>query len=250
MQLREPCNLMRATSIKIQDMSIALLTSDDNERHWPMRLICEAMGLNWHAQAVKLQPPRYSPTEHDVALPGEPLLKRMLCLPQAEFEFWLKSLSSRKVSPIARIRLDQLRAHFFGEPTPLAGPTQPTATAAPAVLKRILNWRAQQAEPANRKAVIKDLADQFNAKNGFQIAETQEHQLRGAVASLSTIIYQHDRSKMPSQMPVSARVDSIIKSIVDARPQRIHLLDSDFAALLCSIELEGQHHSNAQHEQP
>lgn len=241
---------MRATKIKIQDLSIALLTSNDNERHWPMRLICEAMGINWHAQAVKLQPPRYSPTENDVALPGEPLMKGMLCLSQSEFEFWLKSLSSRKVSPAARLRLAQLRTYFFGEPTSMAAPIPPTATAAPAVLKRILNWRAQQAEPANRKAMIKDLADQFNAKNGFQIAETQEHQLRGAVASLSTIIYQHDRSKMPSQMPVSARVDSIIKSIVDARPQRIHLLDSDFAALLCSIELEAQHHTNAQHEQP
>ncbi|HCF7434151.1 TPA: hypothetical protein NIK33_006618, partial [Pseudomonas aeruginosa] len=108
----------------------------------------------------------------------------------------------------------------------------------PAVLKRILNWRAQQAEPGNRKAVLKELSDQFSAKNGFEIAEAQEHQLRGAVASLSTIIYQHDRSKSPSQMPVSQRVDAIIKSIVDARPQRIHLLDSDFAALLCSIELE------------
>ncbi|RDC79131.1 phage antirepressor N-terminal domain-containing protein [Pseudomonas aeruginosa] len=241
---------MRATKIKIQGLSIPSLISSDNERYWPIRPICEAMGLNWHAQAAKLQPPRYSPTEHDVALPGEPLLKRMLGLPQSEFEFWLKSLSSRKVSPGARMRLDQLRAHFFGEPTPLAGPTPPTATAAPAVLKRILNWRAQQAEPGNRKAVLKELSDQFSAKNGFEIAEAQEHQLRGAVASLSTIIYQHDRSKSPSQMPVSQRVDAIIKSIVDARPQRIHLLDSDFAALLCSIELEEHHHSSAQHEQP
>lgn len=241
---------MRATKIKIQDLSIALLTSNDNERHWPMRLICEAMGINWHAQAVKLQPPRYSPTENDVALPGEPLMKGMLCLSQSEFEFWLKSLSSRKVSPAARLRLAQLRAHFFGEPASMAAPTPPTATAAPAVLKRILNWRAQQAEPANRKAMLKDLADQFNAKNGFHIAEAQEHQLRSAVASLSTIIYQHDRAKTPSQMPVSQRVDAIIKSIVDARPQRLHLLDSDFAALLCSIELEGQHHTIAQHKQP
>lgn len=238
---------MRATKIKIQGMSIPFLISIDNERYWPMRLICEAMGLNWHAQAAKLQPPRYSLSEHDVAMPGEPLLKRMLCLRQSEFEFWLKSLSSRKVSPGARTRLDQLRTHFFGESTPAAGSTPPTATAAPAVLNRILNWRAQQAEPANRKAVIKELTEQFSAKNGYQIAEAQEHQLRSAVASLSTIIYQHDRAKMPSQMPVSQRVDSIIKSIVDARPQRIHLLDSDFAALLCSIELEGQHHSNAQH---
>ncbi len=241
---------MRATKIKIHDLSIPSMISSENERYWPIRPICEAMGLNWHAQAAKLQPPRYSPTEHDVAIFGEPVLKRMLCLTQPEFEFWLKSLSSRKVSPSARMRLDQLRAHFFGEPIPMAGPTPPTATAAPAVLKRILNWRAQQAEPGNRKAIIKELAGQFSAKTGFEIADAQEHQLRGAVASLSTIIYQHDRSKMPSQMPVSARVDSIIKSIVDARPQRIHLLDSEFAALLCSIELEGQHHSNAQHEQP
>ena len=240
---------MRATKIKIQGLSIPSLISSDNERYWPIRPICEAMGLNWHAQAAKLQPPRYSPTEHDVALPGEPLLKRMLCLPQSEFEFWLKSLSSRKVSPAARRRLDQLRTHFFGESAPMAGSAPPTATA-PAVLKRILNWRAQQAEPGKRKTMLKELAEQFSVKNGFEIAEAQEHQLRGAVASLSTIIYQHDRSKSPCQMPVSQRVDAIIKSIVDARPQRIHLLDSDFAALLCSIELEEHHHSSAQHEQP
>lgn len=241
---------MRVSKLKIQDLTIPFLNSSNNERYWPMRLICEAMGLNWHAQAAKLQPPRYNPTEHDVALPGEPLLKRMLCLPQSEFEFWLKSLSSRKVSPGARMRLDQLRTHFFGEPTPAAGTTPPTATAAPVVLRRILNWRAMQAEPGNRKAILKEIADQFSAKNGFAISEAQEHQLRGAVASLSTIIYQHDRSKTPNQMPVSQRVDAIIKSIVDARPQRLHLLDSDFAALLCSIELEGQHQGGTQHEQP
>ena len=172
---------MRATKIKIQDLSIALLTSNDNKRHWPMRLICEAMGINWHAQAVKLQPPRYSPTEHDVTLPGEPLMKGMLCLSQSEFEFWLKSLSSRKVSPAARLRLAQLRAHFFGEPTSMAAPTPPTATAAPAVLKRILNWRAQQAEPGKRKTMLRELAEQFSVKNGFEIADVQEHQLRGAV---------------------------------------------------------------------
>ena len=90
---------MRATKIKIQGLSIPSLISSDNERYWPIRPICEAMGLNWHAQAAKLQPPRYTPTEHDVAISGEPLQKRMLCLSQSEFEFWLKSLSSRKVSP-------------------------------------------------------------------------------------------------------------------------------------------------------
>lgn len=241
---------MRASKLKIQDLTIPFLISTDNERYWPMRLICEAMGLNWHAQAAKLQPPRYTPTEHDVAISGEPLQKRMLCLSQSEFEFWLKSLSSRKVSPAARMRLEQLRTHFFGEYAPVTASAPPTATAAPAVLKRILNWRTQQAEPENRKAMLKEIADQFSAKNGFRIAEAQEHQLRGAVASLSAIIYQHDRSKTPSQMPVSQRVDAIIKSIVDARSQRLHLLDSDFAALLCSIELEGQQHAGVHHEQP
>lgn len=241
---------MRVSKLKIQDLTIPFLISSDNERYWPMRLICEAMGLNWHAQFAKLQPPRYTPTEHDVAISGEPLQKRMLCLSQSEFEFWLKSLSSRKVSPAARMRLEQLRTHFFGKYAPVTASAPPTATAAPAVLKRILNWRTQQAEPENRKAMLKEIADQFSAKNGFRIAEAQEHQLRGAVASLSTIIYQHDRSKTPSQMTVSQRVDAIIKSIVDARPQRLHLLDSDFAALLCSIELEGQQHAGVHHEQP
>ena len=199
MQPQEAGNSMRATKIKIQDLSIPFLINSDNERHWPMRLICESMGLSWHAQAAKLQPPRYSPTEHDVAVQGEPLQKRMLCLSQSEFEFWLKSLSSRKVSPAARRRLDQLRTHFFGESAPMAGSAPPTATA-PAVLKRILNWRVQQAEPENRKAMLKEIADQFSAKNGFSIAEAQEHQLRGAVASLSTIIYQHDRIR-PANTP-------------------------------------------------
>ncbi|WP_262499073.1 hypothetical protein [Pseudomonas sp. WS 5011] len=56
-----------------------------------------------------------------------------------------------------------------------------------------------------------------------------------------SIIYQHDRSKTPSQMPVSKRVDAIIKSIVETRTQRMHLPDADFAALLCGIDLEQQH---------
>lgn len=233
---------MRTSKIKIQGLTIPYLIGSDSERYWPMRPICEAMGLNWHSQAAKLHPPRYSPHEHDVSLPGQPLMKRALCLPQSEFEFWLKSLSSRKVSPVVRRHLDQLRTHFFGGTTTVEEqPPVPATAAAPAVLARILNWRAQQADPANRPELLKQIANQFRGSNGFGIAETQDHQLRAAVASLSSIIYQHDRSKTPSQMPISLRVDAIIKSIVEARTQRMHLPDADFAALLCGIDLEQQH---------
>lgn len=241
---------MRTSTITVHGMTIHYLIDSASERFWPMRPLCEAIGLNWHSQAAKLHPPRYTPREHDVRLPGQPPMKRAICLPQAEFEFWLKGLSSRKVNPFARLRVDQLRTHFFGEASAEKKHPEGLAAAAPKVLSRILNWRLQQTEPSDRPDLSKQITGQFREKNGFEIAEAQEHQLRGAVASLSTIIYQHDRSKMPSQMPVSQRVDAIIKSIVDARPQRIHLLDSDFAALLCSIELEEQNHSSAQHEQP
>ncbi len=233
-------NPMRTSKIKIQGLTIPYLIGSDSERYWPMRPICEAMGLNWHSQAAKMHPPRYSPREHDVSLPGQPLMKRALCLPQSEFEFWLKSLSSRKVSPAVRRHLDQLRTHFFGgAPTVEEQPQVPTTAAAPTVLNRILNWRTQQADPANRSELLKQMANQFRGANGFGIAETQDHQLRAAVASLSSIIYQHDRSKTPSQMPISLRVDAIIKSIVEVRKQ--HLPDADFAALLCGIDLEQQH---------
>ncbi|WP_120995076.1 phage antirepressor N-terminal domain-containing protein [Stutzerimonas urumqiensis] len=236
---------MRTSKIKIQGLTIPYLIGSDSERYWPMRPICEAMGLNWHSQAAKMHPPRYSPREHDVSLPGQPLMKRALCLPQSEFEFWLKSLSSRKVSPVVRRHLDQLRTHFFGGTTTVEEqPPVPATAAASVVLNRILNWRAQQTAPSNRPELLKQIADQFREKNGFEIAAVQDHQLRASVASLSTIIYQHDRLKTPSQMPISQRVDAIIKSIVDARPQRIHLLDADFAALMCGVELEQQHHSS------
>lgn len=242
---------MRTSKLTIQGMTIHYLVDNAGERYWPMRPLCEAIQLSWHSQVAKLHPPRYTPREHDVYLPGQPPMKRAICLPQAEFEFWLKGLSSRKVNPTARTHVDQLRTHFFGAVSDAKEhPLEQTSATAPKVLQRILNWRAHQAGPGNRKAIFKELADQFSAKNGFEIAEVQEHQLRGAVASLSTIIYQHDRSKSPSQMPVSQRVDAIIKSIVDTRSQLPHLLDSDFAALLCSIELEGQHRSGTQHEQP
>ena len=241
---------MRTSKIKVQEMTIPVLTSSNGERYWPMRPLCEAIELNWHSQAAKLHPPRYTPREHDVCLPGQPPMKQALCLSQAEFEFWLKGLNSRKVNRTARLRVDQLRAHFFGDASAEKKHPEGLAAAAPKVLSRILNWRLQQTEPSDRPELSKQITSQFREKNGFEICDAREHQLRGAVASLSTIIYQHDRAKTPSQMPVSQRVDAIIKSIVDARPQRIHLLDSDFAALLCSIELEGQHHTNTQHEQP
>lgn len=240
---------MRTSKLKIHGLAIPYLIDNQGDRFWPMRPVCEAMGLNWHSQAAKLHPPRYSPREHDLSQQGQPVMKRALCLPQSEFEFWLKSLNPRKVSQSAHTHINQLCAYFFGEPPQISEQALPPETSAPKVLRRILQWRMQQSEPSNRKALLKELADQFSAKNGFAIADTQEHQLRGAVASLSTIIYLHDRSKTPSQMPVSQRVDTIIRSIVDARPQRIHLLDSDFAALLCSIELEGQH-SSYQNERP
>ena len=241
---------MRTSKIKVQAMTIPVLTSSNGERYWPMRPLCEAIELNWHSQAAKLHPPRYTPREHDVCLPGQPPMKQVLCLSQAEFEFWLKGLSSRKVNRTARLRVDQLRAHFFGEASAdmehQSGPTD----AAPKILRRILKWRLQQTVPSERADLSEQITGQFREKNGFEICDAREHQLRGAVASLSTIIYQHDRAKTPSHTPVSQRVDTIIKSIIDARPQRIHLLESDFAALLCGIELEEQYHRSAQHETP
>lgn len=241
---------MRTSKIKVQAMTIPVLTSSNGERYWPMRPLCEAIELNWHSQAAKLHPPRYTPREHDVCLPGQPPMKQVLCLSQAEFEFWLKGLNSRKVNRTARLRVDQLRAHFFGDTSAdmehQSGPTD----AAPKILRRILKWRLEQTVPSERADLSEQITGQFREKNGFEICDAREHQLRGAVASLSTIIYQHDRAKTPSHTPVSQRVDTIIKSIIDARPQRIHLLESDFAALLCGIELEEQYHRSAQHETP
>ena len=113
------------------------------------------------------------------------------------------------------------------------------AAVAPAVLNRILLWRVQQEDRTNRPELLKLISNQFQESSGFGIEETQDHQLRAAVASLSSIIYQHDCSMTPSQMPISLRVDAIIKSIVEVRKQ--HLPDADFAALLCGIDLEQQH---------
>ena len=48
---------MRTSKIKIQGLTIPYLVGSDSERYWPMRPICEAMGLNWHSQAAKLHPP-------------------------------------------------------------------------------------------------------------------------------------------------------------------------------------------------
>ncbi|VXC14586.1 conserved hypothetical protein [Pseudomonas sp. 8AS] len=241
---------MRTSKIKVQAMTIPFLTDSNGERYWPMRPLCEAIELNWHSQAAKLHPPRYAPCEHDVCLPGQPPMKRALCLSQAEFEFWLKGLNSRKVNHTARLRVDQLRAYFFGDASADKEHQLGQTAAAPKILSRILKWRLQQTEPSDRPGLSKQITGQFREKNGFEIRDAQEHQLRGAVASLSTIIYQHDRAKTPSHTPVSQRVDTIIKSIVDARPQRIHLLESDFAALLCGIELEEQYHLAAQHQPP
>ena len=240
-------NPMRTTKIKIQGLTIPYLIGSDSARYWPMRLICEAMGLNWHSQAAKLHPPRYSTCEHDVSLPGQPLMRRVLCLPQSDFEFWLKSLSSRKVSPAVQRHLDQLRTHFFGGETPVAEqPSAPLAAVAPAVLNRILLWRVQQEDRTNRPELLKLISNQFQESSGFGIEETQDHQLRAAVASLSSIIYQHDCSMTPSQMPISLRVDAIIKSIVENRTERTHLPDADFAALMCGIDLEQQQAGSVQ----
>ncbi|MDX4045991.1 phage antirepressor N-terminal domain-containing protein [Pseudomonas aeruginosa] len=128
-------------------MTIPYLTDSNGERYWPMRPLCEAIELNWHSQAAKLHPPRYTAREYDVCLPGHPPMKRALCLPHAEFEFWLKGLSSRKVNPAARLRVDQLRTHFFGDASAEKKHPEELAAAAPKVLSRILNWRLQLNRP-------------------------------------------------------------------------------------------------------
>ncbi|OWK44226.1 hypothetical protein PSOLE_27440 [Pseudomonas oleovorans subsp. oleovorans] len=48
---------MRTSKIKIHAMTIPYLTDSNGERYWPMRPLCEAIELNWHSQAAKLQPP-------------------------------------------------------------------------------------------------------------------------------------------------------------------------------------------------
>lgn len=236
---------MRTSTLNVQDMSITYLVDDENQRFWPMPFVCDALGIRLHGQLSKFHPPRYTAMKYDIAVPGRPRRTGMVCLPQPEFEFWLKTLNVQKVSPASRRRVENLKAAVFGQPTTRTGTAFSVEAA---VLMRVLAWRVKQAEPGERAALSSEFEESFRTENGHDIADTLAHELPNAVASLSTIINRHDRTKTPTHMPITERVDTIIKSIVDARPQPDDLLDSDLAALLCSVELEQQQNRTPQGE--
>src|SRR5690606_22643545 len=63
---------------------------------WPMPFVCDALGIRLHGQLSKFHPPRYTAMKYDIAVPGRPRRTGMVCLPQPEFEFWLKTLNVQK----------------------------------------------------------------------------------------------------------------------------------------------------------
>jgi len=186
---------MRTSKIKVQAMTIPVLTSSNGERYWPMRPLCEAIELNWHSQAAKLHPPRYTPREHDVCLPGQPPMKQVLCLTQAEFEFWLKGLSSRKVNRTARLRVDQLRAHFFGDASAEKKHPEGLAAAAPKVQSRILNFAKRRVLKLRRLKSTSCAAQSLHSARSSISMIARRHQVIRLYRSVS--IRLSNQSSMP-----------------------------------------------------
>lgn len=108
-----------------------------------------------------------------------------------------------------------------------------------------MKWRVLQEDQNNRNELLTSIAEKFQQSNGYEIYRAKDRKLSEAISSLILIIKQHDRSKAPSKMPISQRVDMIIKSIVDSRSESIDLKDAELAALLCAIDLERHHQVNA-----
>lgn len=230
---------MRVSTITVQDMTIPRL-EDTGTSYWPMRTISEALGLRWHSQAAKLQPPKYSPRVLNVRLPGEADSETQPCLGQVEFDLWLRTLNPRKISPEARSRLSILQQHFLEDAVPdvysgsartMSGPD------APIILSRILKWKLQQMPPSFRNDTLKQIADKFRDENGFDIIRTGKHQLRAAVTSLCEIISELEPSQA-SDLTVSQRVDAIIESLLQPCGRRSPVDTAGLAALVCGVELE------------
>lgn len=235
---------MRATTSKIYDMTLPIII-DGDETYWPMRAISEAIGISWHSQIAKLQPPRYTPHVLDVRIPGQANAAAHTCLAKNEFEFWLKTLNPRKISPEARHRLSQLRRHFFGEPPVQQTSITPSAKimdselAPAAVLSRMVAWKVQQQPNSARSATEGKITRKFATANGYPISQAGCSQLAAAVSSLSTIIAQMDSPSSIGNLSISERVDTFISGLVtNAKVGKPTVSDANLAGLICAVELE------------
>lgn len=102
------------------------LIEQDGEPFVPLRPICDALGLAWKPQFVKLTSvSRWKTTLMVTQMPGDDQQREVLCLPLRKLPAWLFSVSAARVKPALRDKLiayqaecdDVLWRHFMGEQT-------------------------------------------------------------------------------------------------------------------------------------
>ncbi len=228
---------MRVLTVRVQSVVFPIV-QDGDETYWPIRLISESIGVGWGAQYSKLQPPRYNVQNVEFLVPGKKSPESHVCLSRYEFEFWLKTINVRKISPEARQRLTLLRQHFFGSGTKFLaageGVTQSSAT-----MDRLMEWKLRSL-PHEQRAAAKHIIEQrFIEQHGCSMRDVAGSELVQGVSTLVAIISIFDKNLDVTDLTVSARVDAFIdKMISDAQGGEGHIHYETVAALLCAIELE------------
>jgi hypothetical protein len=237
--------MMSMHTVNVKGMVLPV-AQDGDETYWPIRVISEALRIGWGAQYAKLQPPRYHTRHLDFLVPGKRSPETHVCLPRHEFEFWLKTINARKISPEARQRLTLMRQHFFEDGETVLAVGEGRAQSA-AIINRVMD-RKLRSRPYTQRAAAKELIEQrFIEEHGCPVRDVTRSELVQAISSMVAILSSLDEKPDVTALSVSARVDAFIdKMISDSEGGKDRNDYASVAALLSAIELEQAQLANRQ----
>lgn len=228
---------MRVGAVRVQDMVFPVV-HDGDEKYWPIRVVSETLGIGWGAQYAKLQPPRYNPKNIEFLAPGNKKPEIYVCLSQYEFEFWLKTINSLKISQEARQRLSLLRMKFFGGDSKYIDLGGCHARSLK-ILSRVVDWKVRSLPHAQRSTMKEVIERRFVDEYGCSMRDVAGSGLVEAISSMVSIIYSLGRVNDITALPISARVDMLVdKMVLSSGGSKNHVDYAMVAALMSAVELE------------
>lgn len=234
---------MSVHTVKVKGMVLPV-AQDGDETYWPIRVISEALGIGWGAQYAKLQPPRYHARHLDFLVPGKRSPETHVCLSRPEFEFWLKTINARKISPEARQRLTLMRQHFFENGATALAVGEGRAQSA-TIINRVMDWKLRSLPHTQRAAATEMIEQRFIEEHGCPVRDVAGSELVQAISSMAAILSSLDEKPDITTLSVSARVDAFIdKMISDSGSGKGRDDYAAVAALLSAIELEQAQSAN------
>lgn len=221
------------------------------KRYWPVRVVCQTMGINWHNQLRKISAEPFHPRTLEVNLTGSGLSPEYV-LTQNEFNFWLMSLSQKKISDKSRGTLIQIRDALIGNHTNSKPSTIQQSETLPLPPSDLTTQSLLKIVEIGAKKTIGSLVlsrkahilNSFSRAFGCKINKVSDTQLVPAMTTLCRVISHIDDSKAAGITPLSQRIQTLVDHLIFKAAQT-DLHHADASALVSAVELENIIHQPA-----